>query len=164
VDTGEPGRMFGEGHVPGPNQHDVEFEFSVLETRRGFDWGRVRLQVKDTRRRRGDDDRFQATSVDFVMFTNAPDYGPGRNSRTPIDTVVFAGTGRWERQPGYSYTVEASDRGEPGRGRDTFSIVVRAPNGDVVFTGGGTLSEGNVQSTRLSRPTEWWFGRGGSRR
>jgi hypothetical protein len=158
VDRSEPGKMTGQGDVPAPNNHEIDFAFTVFENRRGAEWGDVRIKVKDTRRRRGDEERFDARTVDDVFFSNAPDYGPGRNSPTGIDTVIFRGTGRWDGRSGYSYVVTASDRGEPGRGRDTFVIEIKAPNGAVVFTGGGTLSHGNVQSTRLQRPSGWWSG------
>jgi hypothetical protein len=99
--------------------------------------------------------------VDAVFFSNAPDYGPGRNSKTAVDTVVFRGTGKWDGQPGFTYVVTASDRGEPGRGRDTFTIEITAPDGTVAFAGGGMLSSGNVQSSRLKRPWSWWEGHRG---
>ncbi|MEO8680503.1 MAG: HYR domain-containing protein [Vicinamibacterales bacterium] len=158
VDRGEPGKMYGAGETPGPDSHKIEFNFSVFENRRGNEWGDVKIKVRDTRRRRGDDERFDARTVDDVFFSNAPDYGPGHNSRTGIDTVVFRGTGKWDGHSGYTYVVTASDRGEPGRGRDTFSIEIKSPTGAVVFTGGGTLSDGNVQSSRLNRSWNWWNG------
>ena len=167
TDRNEPGRMFGEGEAAGPNSHTMKFNFSVLETAQGLEWGNVKIKVKDTRRRRGDDERFDARTVDAVWFSDAPAYGPGNNPRTGIDTVIFRGTGRWDGRSGYAYVVTASDRGEPGRGRDTFVIEITAPNGTVVFTGGGTISNGNIQSTRLRRPSTWaghrgnpWTGRG----
>lgn len=157
TDDGEPGRMRGEGHVIAGNDK-VEFDFSVLETARGREFGRVEIRIKQGRRGRWDDDRFESRSVDDVRFSNAPEYGPGRNPKTGIDTVLFSGNGKWEGRSGYTYVVTASDRGEPGRD-DTFTIVVKASNGAVVFSGGGTLMQGNVQSTRLHRPWSWWHGR-----
>ncbi len=162
TDRNEPGRMFGEGEAAGPNSHTMEFNFAVLETARGLEWGNVKINVKDTRRRRGGDERFDARTVDAVWFSDAPAYGPGNNPRTGSDTVTFRGTGRWDGRSGYAYVVTASDRGEPGRGRDTFVIEITAPNGTVVFTGGGTLSDGNIQSTRLRRPSSWWLGHRGN--
>jgi hypothetical protein len=159
VDRSGPGRMSGEGAVPGTDNHRVEFDFTALENRRGNEWGNVKIKVRDSRRRRGDDERFDARTVDTVTFSDAPGYGPGRNARTGVDTVVFGGTGRWDGRPGYAYVVTASDRGEPGRGRDTFTIAITSPTGAVVFTGGGTLTDGNVQSSRLDRPAAWWNGR-----
>jgi hypothetical protein len=86
-----------------------------------------------------------------VRFANAPEYMPGKDPKTAIDTVVFAGSGKWEKHDGYSYVVTASDRGEPGRGIDTFTIEVRAANGQLVFSGGGAIADGNVQSNRVKR-------------
>lgn len=163
VDRSEPGKMSGQGDVQAANNHNIDFVFTVFENRRGAEWGDVRIKVKDNRRRRGDEERFDARTVDDVFFSNAPDYGPGRNSKTGIDTVIFRGTGRWDGRSGYTYVVTASDRGEPGRDRDTFMIEIRAANGAVVFTGGGTISDGNVQSTRLQRPWSWWSGHRGNR-
>lgn len=157
TDRTEPGKMYGQGDVRTADNHSLKFNFVVLESRRGFEWGDVDIKVKELRRRGGDIDRFDARTVDDVRFTNSPDYGPGRNSHTAVDTVQFSGTGKWEGRSGYRYVVNASDRGEPGRGRDTFTIqIVKISNGDVVFSGGGTLSDGNVQSTRLQKPWWWW--------
>jgi hypothetical protein len=44
--------------------------------------------------------------------------------------------------------MNATDRGEPGRGRDTFSLTVFAPSGRVVATAGGTLRDGNIQAMK----------------
>ena len=48
--------------------------------------------------------------------------------------------------------AEASDAGEPGAGRDAFTITVRDADGGVVATVAGTIASGNIQSTRLGRP------------
>ncbi len=154
----EPGRMHGEGHVLAGNDK-VEFDFIVIEGRRGWELGRVELRIKEGRRGRWDDDRFESRTVDEVRFSNAPQYGPGRNSPAGVDTVTFSGTGKWDRKSNYRYVVTASDRGEPGRGRDTFTIEVRTPQGQLVFSGGGTLTNGNVQSSRLWQPFWSWLSR-----
>ena len=73
-----------------------------------------------------------------------------------MDTVAFSGTGKWNGRSGYTFEVVATDRGEPGRHRDTFSIVVKDSRDNVVARVDGTLDGGNIESTRLS-------GRGGSR-
>jgi uncharacterized repeat protein (TIGR01451 family) len=151
-------RMRGEGHVIAGNAK-VEFEFSVLELVRGREFGQVEIRIRQGRRGKFDDDRFESRSVTDVVFSNAPEYGPGRNPKTGVDTVAFKGTGKWDGRAGYTYVVTASDRGEPGRDRDTFTIEVRSGNGQVVFSGGGALTDGNVQSTRLHRPWSWWHDR-----
>jgi hypothetical protein len=137
--------MRGGGHVPGPGPRPVGFEFNVFVGPRGGEGGDVRIKI-------GPDERFDARTVDEVIFSGSPDYGPGRNSKTPFDTVTFRGTGRWDGQPGHRFVVTASDRGEPGRGRDTFTIEVTAPGGGAVFSGGGTLTSGNVQAIAPRRP------------
>jgi hypothetical protein len=40
--------------------------------------------------------------------------------------------------------AESADNGEPGVGRDTFSVTVRDPQGAIVLQTGGTLTAGNV--------------------
>jgi hypothetical protein len=66
-----------------------------------------------------------------------------------VDTVIFSGTGRWNNKPGYTFEVLATDRGEPGWGRDTISVVIKNALGAVVASISGTLDGGNIQSTRL---------------
>jgi hypothetical protein len=68
-----------------------------------------------------------------------------------VDTVSFAGSGKWNGKWGYSFVATATDRGEPGRGRDTFSLVIRDTAGNIVAELTGTLDAGNIQSTRLKR-------------
>ena len=76
----------------------------------------------------------------------------GSGKRLPaVDTVVFKGLGKWNGRRGYAFEATATDRGEPGRGRDTFAIVVKNPNGVVVAQVNGTLDGGNIESTRLKR-------------
>ena len=67
---------------------------------------------------RGRPDRYLAATVTEVVMSDAPGYTPGRNSRTGIDSVVFAGVGSWDGVAGYRFEIAASDRGEPGRGED----------------------------------------------
>jgi photosystem II stability/assembly factor-like uncharacterized protein len=150
LDDQEPGRMHGHGQARAGTL-TLEFDFSVLETRAGRERGRVDIRIKQGRRGQRDDERFQARTVTDVRFTNAPGYAPGKNGKSGVDTVVFAGTGRWDRRDGYRYVVTATDRGEPGRGRDTFAIEVRTPDNEVVFTGGGVITSGNIQSNRVGR-------------
>jgi hypothetical protein len=65
--------------------------------------------------------------------------------------VVFSGAGKWNGKAGYTFEVRASDRGEPGRQRDTFSLVVKDSRGGVVANVSGTIASGNIQSTRVRR-------------
>ena len=61
---------------------------------------------------------------------------------------MFRGAGGLNGRGGYRFEVTAGDRGEPGRGHDTFSLKVFAPNGEVVESVTGTLRDGNIQSQR----------------
>jgi hypothetical protein len=63
--------------------------------------------------------------------------------------VTFSGAGKWNGRTGYTYTVTATDQGEPGSRCDTFSLVVKDSRGNVVVNVGGGLAGGNIQSTRL---------------
>ena len=92
-----------------------------------------------------------ASAITFAAFSDDPSVTPGRRPTPAVDTVVFEGTGRWNGVPGHTFVASAVDAGEPGRGRDTFAITVRAPGGDIVASVRGTLAGGNIQSLRLRR-------------
>jgi hypothetical protein len=70
-------------------------------------------------------------------------------TRAHLDSLVTARPGVLNGKIGYTYEAVATDRGEPGRSRDTFSIVIRDAAGAVVAVADGPLSGGNIQSTRL---------------
>ena len=98
--------------------------------------------------------RFRATSITEVTFSDDPGFRPSRGSsgnRPTVGSVTFKGTGLWDEKPGYTFEAQATDRGEPGRGRDTFSLVVQDAKGVVVVNAGGTLTGGNIQSNRVRR-------------
>ncbi len=80
-----------------------------------------------------------------------PAFGSGRGRQSPVDTVRFSGFGRWNGLSGYSFEGVATDRGEPGRHRDTFSLLIKDPGGSVVANVNGTLDGGNIQSTQVGR-------------
>jgi hypothetical protein len=136
------GHLAGVGSViDGDNR--VWFAFDVREGAAG-ERGWVTLQVRGGK---GRPDRYLVATNSDVQMSNSPNYTPGNNPRSGIDTVTFSGVGSWNGAPGYRFTITASDRGEPGRDRDTFSIVVTL-NGAVVETLGGSLRDGNVRSLR----------------
>ena len=66
-----------------------------------------------------------------------------------VDSVTFTGTGKWNGKAGYTFTVTATDKGEPGRRRDTFSLIVKDATGKVVTSVDDVIDGGNIQSTRL---------------
>ena len=49
--------------------------------------------------------------------------------------MVFTGAGKWNGKAGYTFKVIATDKGEPGRRRDTFSLIVKDATGKVVAPG-----------------------------
>jgi hypothetical protein len=57
--------------------------------------------------------------------------------------VSVSGSAKVNKQPGYSYTVQACDNGNPGAGNDTFSINVSGPN--FSYSNSGTITSGNIQ-------------------
>jgi predicted extracellular nuclease len=139
------GRMAGAGHVL-TGQHTTWFEFDVRGSTDSVERGSVSLMVRDGNN--GRPNRFVATSESGLQFTNSEGYEPGRFPRSGIDTVSFNGVGSWNGQSGYRFELTASDRGEPGKGLDTFTVTVFAPNGSVVESASGTLRDGNIQSLR----------------
>jgi hypothetical protein len=100
--------------------------------------------------------RFEATSIAAVQFSDDPQSRPGRFGLFSflfppprVDSVTFTGAGKWNGKPGYTFTATATDKGEPGRRRDTFSLVVKDATGKVVTSVADTIDGGNIQSTRL---------------
>ena len=56
--------------------------------------------------------------------------------------AVFTGAGRHNGKKGYSYTVTVVDGGNPGRGKDTFSI--KMTSNSFTYEYSGTLAGGNI--------------------
>jgi hypothetical protein len=62
--------------------------------------------------------------------------------------ATMSGTGTFNGEPGYSFTVELVEKGEPGGFKgDRIGVEIQAPGGAVVYTTGGTtaISGGNVR-------------------
>jgi hypothetical protein len=95
--------------------------------------------------------QLNATSFSQVRFhddaASTPDGLPADPSNPMPDTIAAAGEGTWDGAAGYTFTLTASDRGEPGVGLDTFAITGRAPDGTVVGAGAGTLIEFNLEAS-----------------
>jgi hypothetical protein len=146
----EPGRMIGDGIIAaGSKRH--EFEFHVKERSTGAESGGVHYRVRKTGPGGEREDRFDATTVTRVDFSDAPGVSPGKRPPSGIDTVSFEGVGKWNGRSGYTFTAQAGDAGEPGRGQDTFAITVRDGSGQPVASVNRTLTGGNIQSLRMNR-------------
>lgn len=172
VSPGADGRMFGAGYLEqGGEHHHFELRLAQITNK---DYGRFEYWVGDSRRCfRSDDDydrdhdgdhdhnygrdhrdpvgRFVAKSIDSVVFSDDPAFRPGRARRPTADTVWFSGAGNWNGRAGYTFEALATDQGEPGRHRDSFSLVVKDSHGHVVANVTGALDGGNIQSSRLGR-------------
>jgi hypothetical protein len=170
------GRMVGGGEITrAPLRH--HFVFRVSQHRDRME-GRLQYWATDSRlggsdkddedhaehdgNRVGDDDdgrehrgairRFESTSITAVTFSDDPAFRPGHDDDAPaVDTVRFAGSGRWNDLAGYSFEVVAADRGEPGTHRDAFSMIIRDPTGTIVASVDGVLDAGNIESLPIDR-------------
>jgi HYR domain-containing protein len=165
TDHSTPGRMDGEGYVD-QGAFRYGFDFQISELADGSNRGHFRLTLyhavrenrdegcdgHDNDRVGGHRNRFEARRLSFVRFSDDPGFvsGRGASRRVLPDTLVVAGTGRWNRQDGYFFEVYATDKGEPGRGRDTFSVIIWTPNGNPVVTASlAAINAGNIQATPL---------------
>jgi hypothetical protein len=147
----EPGRMIGNAEIEvGAATHSLDF--FVQERASGADAGALRYTVKTKKKKgRDDEDRFDSTAITSVTFFNVPGVSPGRTPPSGIDTVSFTGRGRWNGQSGFTFEAVASDAGEPGRGRDRFSITIRSASGQIVASVNAIVTQGNIQSVRILR-------------
>lgn len=175
------GRIYGIGHVDAGGKHH-HFAFRVSEIG-NHDFGRFEYWASESRFCGRDDDdhdhdrhrdgdydrdygrdhrkppgRFEATSIPSAVFSDDPAFTPERRGRNapPVDSVTFAGTGKWNGKPGYTFTATATDQGEPGRHRDTFSLVIKDTRGTIVARVSGDLDGGNIQSTQGRPPRTAW--------
>lgn len=157
-DPTTPGAMSGEGVVKNGDDR-YSFNFQVREQASG-ERARFSLEVKYAKRTvldsRGrpkqvevEDGKFKSTGVTFVAFSDDPTVRPGRSNRPQVDSVLFTGVGQWNGRSGYTYEVRAVDQGEPGRHRESVSIVIRDASGAIVAQASGDLVSGNVQSQRI---------------
>jgi hypothetical protein len=145
----EEGRMTGHGTLPDGHQ----FEFRIAERSLGNERGALTFKFETPRagKLKARTDQFKATAIDAIWFWDDPAYRGSRRPRPTVDSVVFTGAGRWNGVAGYSFEAEATDEGEPGRGRDSFRITVRDPQGIVVVAVDGLLTNGNIQSHRINQ-------------
>jgi hypothetical protein len=143
-DVDVPGRMRGDGFVDDNGTRDG-FSFQVREKVPDIDRGNLIFSTDRGRTHH----RFETRAITFVAFSDDPAFKAGHKKAPTIDTVRFSGIGEWNGQAGYTFDVFATDQGEPGQRRDTFSITIRNRQGVVVASVSGTLDGGNIQSERL---------------
>jgi WD40 repeat protein len=143
------GRMKGDGSIRSGST-TVHFNFDIdrgVWEHHRHDDDKLRLKI-DTEVR-GKKQRFESTQVSSISFADNPVFRPGRpwwDRWVKADTVTVAGTGKYNGRAGYTFEMIATDQGEPGPGRDTFSIIVRDSSGAVVIELADELRSGNVQS------------------
>jgi hypothetical protein len=94
---------------------------------------------------------FEAVSIGSAAFSSDLQSRTSGASSPVSNTVRFSGAGKWNGRAGYTFDVVASDHGEPGRGRDRLSLVVKDQRGTVVASVSGLLDGGNIQSARPDR-------------
>ncbi len=63
--------------------------------------------------------------------------------------MLVTGVGSWNGDDGYTFVARATDQGEPGTGKDTFTLTIADPFGAIVLDVAGTLTSGNIASSRL---------------
>ena len=143
------------GHIRGDGTTDADrlerFDIDLIERSVASQRGRIVFEVKSPRLPKAPQrlDRFESTTVDRLKFFDDHTFHLGPGSPPPADWVFASGSGTLNGVAGYTYELTATDRGEPGRDRDSFQIVVRDALGAVVLSGSGTLTTGNIQSIRL---------------
>jgi hypothetical protein len=120
----------------GCSASDDDYSDSSKNGNRETDYGRSHRQLNF----------FFATSI-VAKFTDNPSVNPGDGVKA--DTLTFSGAGWWNLRPGYTFTGVATDKGEPGKGVDTFTITIKDSRGNIVATVNGALNGGNLQSTRI---------------
>jgi HYR domain len=142
-----PGSMHGAGHIGGL-RNGTEFVFHVKQSERADERGWLLLQNRDA----SGVSSFVSQRVETVTLTNNPSFSAEpldsimHQAEPPADTVVFTGIGWWQGRPGYLFEATAEDHGEPGRGHDRITVVVRDARGTVVLSVTGLLNYGNIQS------------------
>jgi hypothetical protein len=143
------GRMHGQGSVDVNGDH--RFEFRIAERELGEERGRLELTIKTPKhgKTKARTDRFRSTTLGAISFADDARFRPGHRQKPIADSALFAGIGTWNGAEGYSFEAQATDQGEPGRGRDSFRVTIRDASGAVVMTSEGLLTEGNIQSLRL---------------
>ena len=139
-----PGEMIGSAFVAEEGKRH-EFAFFVSRDSSGSGAGYLQYSVRSLGDRQSSEDRFQSTAITSVSFFDAAGSTPGRGGAAP-NWAAFEGSGRWNGRPGYTFTAQALDGGEPGRGRDVFAITVRDSTGVTVTRLRARIDGGNIQA------------------
>jgi hypothetical protein len=79
-------------------------------------------------------DAFEATSVTSLSVADDPRFKPGKGKKQAghYDIVALTGTGSWKQTDGYTFEAVTIDRGEPGKGVDSFAITIRDAQRQIV--------------------------------
>ena len=146
--VGPDGRMVGLARIDrNAERHRVAFQVAqVLNTDSGTIeyWGNAL---------NGAPVHFAAIDIVAVVFFDDPGFQPGPGPLPAVDTVWFTGVGTVNGVRGYPFEAYATDRGEPGQGRDRFALVVRDVSGNVVVSVDGVLAAGNIDSVMTATAT-----------
>ena len=141
------GRMMGHGRLDEP---DARYSFAFGVTRRSDGTAAGDLAITRHLHRthhgaRSETDRFTADAVTSVAFFANEPGGPRRP-----DSVVFAGSGRWNGVPGYQFEARASRALKSTRERGRVALRVTAPDGAVVISVSGEVDDGRIVAAGLS--------------
>jgi uncharacterized delta-60 repeat protein len=126
-DTLEPsgGLVTGGGWIPGDGSRKRNFGFNA-HSEDGRVWGQLQFNDHETKM------KVHSEGIDDLTV-----YG---------DTAArFSGLCRVDKAGGYTFTCMVEDRGEPGRGRDRFSIEIWDPDGNPFYSADDLLGGGNIQ-------------------
>jgi len=137
------GRMTGEGEIE-KGEVEYEYSFDVSESERGIEGGKLKFEVEREEDEHEREDELRSIEITSVVFSNDGNLDPGGS--VLVDTVRFAGKGKWNGKEGYTFEVTATDAGEPGKGHDRFKIVVRDKKGNTVASVDDKIDSGNNQS------------------
>jgi hypothetical protein len=118
----EPTRVHGGGQVPGDGGSGVaSFGLNIRADATGATGN---MNVKD----HGTDQHIKLVSIGSVHLSG--------------NHVTINGTCSIDKGPAESCQIDAEDNAEPGKGADVFELEV---GGGASYSGGGTLSRGNLQ-------------------
>ena len=126
------------------------FAFAVQEQASGADAGTLSYRAQAGAGRDRTVDHFESTAITNVDFFDVAGVSPGRRPPSGVDVVSFGGLGRWNDRSGYTFDAVATDAGEPGSGRDRFTLTVRDSGGQAVAAVDAVITTGNIQSLRIN--------------